>query len=86
MTDNVRDSSWFQALECIAAQQPTTLAMIQRNGFVFATPLGKPDAERTDAERWEKLAFSIYTDLCIVDSVARAALDEAEDSREATQA
>lgn len=66
-----------EALERIAQVQPDTLAMIEHNGFVFRTPLGKPDEDRTEAERWEKLAFSIYTRLCEVDAVVRDALKDA---------
>jgi len=57
------------ALELIAAQQPRTLAMIERNGFVF-------DSIGTEPGNWQHLAFSIYCDLCWADSVARAALDD----------
>jgi hypothetical protein len=54
-------------LERIAEQQPKTLAMIQRNGFKFEDIGNEPG-------NWQHLAFSIYTDLCEVDSIARAAL------------
>lgn len=54
-------------LEAIAAQQPKTLAMIRANGFVFDS-IGK------EPGNWQHLAFSIYTDLCEVDTIARAAL------------
>ena len=58
-----------EALEAVAAQQPKTLAMIEANGFVF-DDIGK------EPGNWQHLAFSIYTDLCEVDSIARAALSE----------
>ena len=58
-----------EALEAVAAQQPKTLAMIEANGFVF-TDIGK------DQGNWQHVAFTIYTDLCRVDSIARAALGE----------
>lgn len=57
----------------IAQAQPDALEMIRRNNFVFQTPLGKLDL--TDAERWEKLAFSLYTDLASVSSRARHLLE-----------
>lgn len=61
--DDLRD-----ALEQIAEQQPVVLAYIERNGFVFEDIGREPG-------NWQHLAFSIYTDLCQVDSVARSALD-----------
>jgi hypothetical protein len=61
-----------EALERIAQQQQQTLAMIERNGFVF-TDLGHAPGN------WQHLAFTIYTDLCEVDSIARAALAQHED-------
>jgi hypothetical protein len=62
------------ALEQIAAQQQETLRVIERNGFVF-------DSIGNEPGNWQHLAFTIYTDLCRVDSVARAALCEAEELR-----
>lgn len=55
------------ALEEIAKQQAETLAMIINNGFVF-------DSIGNEPGNWQHLAFSIYTDLCKVDTIARAAL------------
>jgi hypothetical protein len=48
-------------------KQQEALAICRRHGFVFETPLDKPDEERTGAERWEKLAFTFYTTLCEID-------------------
>jgi hypothetical protein len=56
-----------EALDVVAAQQPKTLAMIEANGCVF-TDIGK------EPGNWQHIAFSIYTDLCEVDTLARAAL------------
>jgi len=56
-------------LQRIAEQQPKTLAMIQTNGFVF-------DSIGNEPGNWQHLAFSIYTDLCEMDALARAALIE----------
>src|SRR5690242_11936062 len=58
-----------EALERIAETQPRVLAMIERNGFVF-------DSIGREPGNWQHLAFSIYCELCEVDSLARAALDE----------
>jgi hypothetical protein len=55
---------------------PEALAIIQRNGFVFATDPAKPDDQRTQAERWEKLALSLYTSLVELTSLARAYREE----------
>jgi hypothetical protein len=57
------------ALERIVEAQPNTLAMIERNGFVF-------DSIGREPGNWQHLAFSIYTDLCEVDLIARTALEE----------
>ncbi len=37
------------------------LSIIEKHGFVFTTDLSKPIENRTDAERWEALAFRLYT-------------------------
>lgn len=71
-----RDTA-LHALQVIEPIQQFTLGAMESNGFVFATPLDKPDSERTEAERWEKLAFTIYSRLCEVDSIVRGALSEA---------
>jgi hypothetical protein len=61
--------SLLAALERIAEQQQKTLATIQRNGFVF-------DDIGAEPGNWQHLAFSIYIDICEVDTIARAALEE----------
>lgn len=55
------------ALGQIAEVQPEVLGYIEHHGFVF-TDIG------SDPGNWQHLAFSIYTDLCNADSIARAAL------------
>jgi hypothetical protein len=47
----------------------------RREGFVFGTDVTKPSADRTEAERWEMLAFTLYTDLCEIASRAEALRD-----------
>ena len=64
---NAEEIRLREALEAVAAQQPKTLAMIEHNGFVFDS-IGK------EPGNWQHLAFSVYTDLCEVDTVARAVL------------
>lgn len=60
--------------------QQRTVAMIRREGFVFETPLHKPDADRTDAERWEKLAFTLYSNICEIDSYVANVIQETVDA------
>jgi len=55
------------ALEWIATQQPKTLETLGKHGIVF-------DSIGGDPKNWQHVAFSIYTDLCEIDSVARTAL------------
>ena len=55
-------------LKRIAAKQQEALRMIESNGFVFDGPLG------AEPGNWEHLAFSLYTDICEIDTWARAAL------------
>lgn len=57
------------ALERVAEQQPKTLRTLRHHNIVFDGPLG------ADPKNWEHVAFTIYTDLCEVDSIARAALE-----------
>jgi hypothetical protein len=63
-----------EALERIRAQQPMTLETLRRNGVVFDGPLGN------DPGNWQHVAFTIYTDLCETESIARAALAAAGDT------
>lgn len=66
-----RERTLRDALERVQGQQPAALAMIQSHGFVF-------DDIGREPGNWQHLAFTIYTDLCEVDSIARAALAETE--------
>lgn len=58
-----------RALRQIAEMQPRVLGYIRDNGFVF-TDMGR------EPGNWQHLAFSIYTDLCEMDMIARGALTE----------
>jgi hypothetical protein len=69
-----QDAYLVEALERIAEQRQMTLRMIERNGFVFESIGREPG-------NWQHLAFSIYTDLCEVDGIARAALAALEADR-----
>ena len=54
------------ALEMIGAKQQETLETLRSNGIVF-DDLG---------DHWQKVAFTIYTDLCEMDTWAHQALDD----------
>jgi hypothetical protein len=56
-----------RAVRRIAEQRPETLETIRRNGFAF-TDIG------TEPGNWQHLAFSLYTTICEIDLLARAAL------------
>jgi hypothetical protein len=58
-----------KVLEWIEPQQQQALAMIERNGFVFEDIGNEPG-------NWQHLAFTLYSKLCEIDSVARAAVGE----------
>jgi hypothetical protein len=62
-----REAALRLALEQISEQQQQTMAKLRKHGIVF-------DAIGADPSNWQHVAFSIYTDLCEVDSIARAAL------------
>jgi len=56
------------ALLKIQAVQPRRVAWFREQGIVF------DDAPRVDGDRWQNIAFQIYTDLCEVEALARGAL------------
>ncbi len=58
------------ALLEIQQKQSEMVVIYRANGIVFDGPLG------TDPNNWQHVAFSTYTKLCEVESIARAALDE----------
>jgi hypothetical protein len=64
----VKLQEFKEALEKIAQAQPRVLRWLELNGIVFDGPLG------ADPTNWQHVAFSIYTDLCEVDTIARQAL------------
>lgn len=55
-----------KALKRCAGFQPHALNIFRKHKFVFAGKGG----------RWEKLAFTLYTDLCAINSICRNALEE----------
>lgn len=64
----------LEAVKWIAKAGERENTLLRKHGFVFNTELGKPDAERTPAEMWEKLAFSIHTDIWEIANRAQAAI------------
>ena len=60
-----------KALEDFEKAQQEILAIIRRENFVFDNTGG----------RWEKLAFSLYTEICSISSIAKQALTETEEKR-----
>ena len=58
------------ALKQVAAQQQRTVDWIRTHNVVFDGDGGK----------WEKVAFSIYTDLVVVTSLSEEAIKEASDA------
>ena len=60
-----------RALERIAEQQTKTIDWLRANGIVF---------DNLD-DHWQKVAFSIYNDLCEVDTWAHDALGEGVDGK-----
>jgi hypothetical protein len=68
-------------VEKAEGKQAEALAIMEKHGFIFETPLHKPNEERTPVEMWEKLAFTLYTTLCEIDvpvMVLAKRLDEVE--------
>jgi hypothetical protein len=53
--------------------QQGTVAMIRREGFVFETPL-------QESEGWEKLAFTLYSQICEIDSHVAHLIQETVDA------
>ena len=52
----------------IQALQPKRVAWFREHGIVFDS------APRADGDRWQNIAFAIYTDLCEAEQLAREAL------------
>jgi hypothetical protein len=59
------------ALLKIQAVQPEVLEMIETNGFVFDS-IGK------EPGNWQHLAFTLYTHICEIETIARQALEESQ--------
>jgi hypothetical protein len=56
----------IQFVRYVQTRQPAALDYFRRNGFVFDNSGG----------RWEKLAFSLYSDLCELELKVRQMFDE----------
>ena len=57
------------ALKRITEMQQEALGIIRQNGFVFED-IGK------EPGNWQHLAFTLYTTICEIDTIARGALAE----------
>ena len=57
------------ALQYIGEMQPKVLAMIQANGFVW----DDRDSIGNEPGNWQHLAFTLYSTICEIDSIAHAA-------------
>ena len=64
MSDGLLKEDLKQALEKCRTFQPRALEICRKRGFVFRGKGGK----------WEKLAFTFYTDLCEIENLCRNAL------------
>lgn len=56
-----------RALRKIATTQPEALEMIRDKGFIFEDIGSEPG-------NWQHLAFTLYTEICEIDMIAREAL------------
>ncbi len=72
----------------MSAFTSTTLEMLQREGYVFARfPRNLQEQPPvTDGERWEALAFSLYSDMAQASSDAEQLLIEIREARSASVA
>lgn len=61
-----------QILTEMAHARADALAMMEREGFRFTNVGVEP--QRNEAERWEKLAFTLYTEIAEMSSAAEEAL------------
>lgn len=61
-------SGWEKSFEKFISIWRESLDVIKNNGFVF-DDLGR------EPGNWQHLAFTLYTNLCEVESIAKAALE-----------
>ncbi len=71
--------AYREALRLITQAQPGIVAVLRKHGVVFDGPLGN------DPTNFQHVAFSIYTTLCEVDSIARNALACTEKDGDVTE-
>jgi hypothetical protein len=69
-----RESALEAALQEIRAIQPAAMEMLRKGNYVFDRSPVKPPV--TEADRWQELAFCLYTDLCQANLICRQALEE----------
>lgn len=69
-----RESLFREALQKIQAMHPAVLDNLRKGKYVFNNaPIRHPV---TEADRWQELAFWLYTDLCQANLICRQALEE----------
>ena len=61
------------AIKDIQEFQPKAIQMLRNNGFVL-----RGDGSGHTAAEWEKLAFTLYSDLCEINHICREVLEEEE--------
>ena len=64
-----KESNLLAVLAEIEALQPAALELIRKGGYIF-----DKDAPQTEADKWQRLAFALYTDLCKSNDLCRQAL------------
>lgn len=69
-----REARLEEALKEIEAMLPVVLQMIRAKNYVFIKLLSKKP--ETEAERWEALAFYLYTNMTEANLIARNALGD----------
>jgi hypothetical protein len=71
------------ALHAVQEIQPRRMQWFRDKMIVFAhAPLGRVSSA-DEGERWEQIAFHIYSDLCEAESIASAALAVKEETKQA---
>ena len=69
-----------EALKRIQSLQPQILGVIRKYGYKFTRFPRNTDEQppQTDGEKWECMAFAIYTSLCESEVLSRSALSDLE--------
>jgi hypothetical protein len=73
MRPDERIAELSAALRECQEMQPKAIQMLRNNGFVL-----HGDGSGHTAAEWEKLAFTLYSDLCEINHICREVLEEEE--------